>query len=440
MIQVLILLQVLLLFNLIIFVHELGHFWAARWRGMKVEKFGLWFGRPIWKKTYNGVEYSVGWIPAGGFVSLPEMNPMDTLEGKSSQPSASAKPLDKAIVAFAGPLASVTLAIALATIVWIIGKPTSVSEVDNTIGFVEPSSPAAAAGIKPGDKILKINNTPITGFAGLTNAKHSVVWNIANGGPRVELLVSRNNVEHSFSIESDSATAAWYQRKPLRQIGVRPVQPVQVLEVEKNSPAEAAGIVAGDKITKADGVPILSPFALDNAIKTANNNILVTINRNGKELEKDINVGESKKLGIRLDPSAGVITTYPTPLASVLGSATTLWITIKALISPTSEIKLQHMSGPVGILRIYYILFEQADGWKLAIYFSVILNINLALFNLLPLPVLDGGHIALSAMEAARRKNLNKRVLAGIQTSCALLLIAFMLYITLYDVVSIFVD
>src|SRR5213078_5356341 len=79
-------LEVLLLFNLLIFVHELGHFLAARWRGLKVDRFAIWFGKPLWKKEINGVEYVLGCIPAGGYVSLPQMAPMETIEGRSDKP------------------------------------------------------------------------------------------------------------------------------------------------------------------------------------------------------------------------------------------------------------------------------------------------------------------------------------------------------------------
>src|ERR1041384_3784738 len=96
--------EVLALFNLLIFVHELGHFLAARWRGLKIERFAIWFGKPIWKMDLNGVEYALGWIPAGGYVSLPQMASMETIEGKSSRPQESLPPVsavDKIIVAFA---------------------------------------------------------------------------------------------------------------------------------------------------------------------------------------------------------------------------------------------------------------------------------------------------------------------------------------------------
>src|SRR5882672_7269606 len=106
--------EVVLLFNLLIFVHELGHFLAARWRGLKVDRFAIWFGKPIWKKEINGVEYCLGCIPAGGYVSLPQMAPMEAIEGKSDRPAEdlpNVSAFDKIIVAFAGPLFSFLLAL-----------------------------------------------------------------------------------------------------------------------------------------------------------------------------------------------------------------------------------------------------------------------------------------------------------------------------------------
>ena len=123
---VLIIIEVLVLFNLLIVVHELGHFLAARWRGLVIEKFGIWFGKPLWKRTIGGVQYSLGSLPFGGFVALPQLAPMDIIEGKvdvdrAQLPPASA--LDKIIVAIAGPLFSMLLALAFACIVWAVGHP-----------------------------------------------------------------------------------------------------------------------------------------------------------------------------------------------------------------------------------------------------------------------------------------------------------------------------
>src|ERR1039457_6501975 len=138
-----IILEVLLLFNLLIGVHELGHFLAAKWRGLKIDRFAIWFGKPIWKKKIGGVEYALGWIPAGGYVALPQMATMEMIEGKSEPPveqlsdvsplrrpdvpsldtAANISPLDKIIVALAGPLFSLLLAFSCAVVVWVVGKP-----------------------------------------------------------------------------------------------------------------------------------------------------------------------------------------------------------------------------------------------------------------------------------------------------------------------------
>src|SRR5450432_592194 len=112
-----ILLEVVILFNLLIVVHELGHFLAARWRGLVIERFGVWFGKPLWKKTINGVQYSLGSLPFGGFVALPQLAPMDIIEGKADVDRAQLPPisaLDKIIVALAGPVFSILLALVFA--------------------------------------------------------------------------------------------------------------------------------------------------------------------------------------------------------------------------------------------------------------------------------------------------------------------------------------
>src|SRR6202007_2396567 len=150
-----ILLEVLILFNVLIVVHELGHFLAARWRGLYIEKFGIWFGKPLWKKTIGGVQYSLGSIPFGGFVSLPQLAPMDMIEGKAdidraALPKISA--LDKIIVAVAGPFFRVLLALFFACVVWAVGHPVSESDLTTVIGYVQKDSPAEKAGLLPGDK------------------------------------------------------------------------------------------------------------------------------------------------------------------------------------------------------------------------------------------------------------------------------------------------
>jgi len=151
-------LEVLLLFNLLIFVHELGHFLAARWRGLKIDRFAIWFGKPIWKTTINGVEYVLGTIPAGGYVSLPQMATMEAIEGKgesTGKPLPTISALDKIIVAIAGPLFSFLLALVFAGVVMLVGRPVSEAETTTTVGYVEKDSPADKPACVPAIRFSK---------------------------------------------------------------------------------------------------------------------------------------------------------------------------------------------------------------------------------------------------------------------------------------------
>src|SRR5438045_4007673 len=192
---VLILLEVLLLFNLLIFVHELGHFLAARWRGLKIDRFAVWFGKPIWQKEINGVTYCLGSIPAGGYVALPQMASMEAIEGKTEEKQDQLPPisaLDKIIVAFAGPLFSMGLALAFAALVWGIGRPVGETETTTTIGYVLKGSPAEAAKLQAGDVIRKVDGKPVTRFGGI--GESVITWRIVSSEKEtVPVTVLRTN-------------------------------------------------------------------------------------------------------------------------------------------------------------------------------------------------------------------------------------------------------
>src|SRR5205823_8664413 len=129
---------------------------------------------------------------------------------------------------------------------------------------------------------------------------------------------------------------------------------------------------------------------------------------------------------------------YPSVVEQIDGSIDAMVGTFGALFSRKSSIKPQHLSGAVGIINIYYRLFSNEQGWRLVLWFTVVINVNLALLNLLPIPVLDGGHITLAAVEAALHKPISAKVLNILQTGCAILIIGYILYITFYDAGAIY--
>ncbi|HEY5707507.1 MAG TPA: RIP metalloprotease RseP [Terrimicrobiaceae bacterium] len=437
-------LEVILLFNLLILVHELGHFLAARWRGLVVEKFAIWFGKPIWSKTVNGVEYRLGSIPAGGFVAIPQLAPMEALEGRVETDRGqlpAVKPLDKIIVAAAGPAFSLGLAFLMAVIVWFVGKPESESDT-TVIGYVKPGGPAESAGLRVGDRILAVDGQRVHRFMGGTDG---VKWRVIRSeGSTIPFQIDRNG--EILTIDSGwakPATASW-RRPALREVQIGPRIVPGVGFVLRGSIAEKAGLRADDLIVAVNGKPILNleeivPFLRENAAKS----IALTVNRKGETVPLELPVpsatAENPNLPMELGIDWGrVVFSHPTPWSQVKDAATSIFRMVGALLSPKSDVKAAHFSGPVGIMRLYYQVFETNYGWQLALSLSVLINVNLAILNLLPFPVLDGGHIVLAIIEGIRRKPINVRVLEAVQTACAVLLIGFMLYVTFFDVGDMF--
>jgi regulator of sigma E protease len=437
-------LEVLVLFNLLIFAHELGHFLAARWRGLRIERFAIWFGKPLWKAKINGVEYALGCIPAGGYVSLPQMASMEAIEGKTEEKAEQLPPisiLDKIIVAFAGPLFSFLLALVFAAVVYAVGRPVSESETTTTIGYVFGGGPADKAGLRPGDKVLEVDGQPVTKFGGMGS---SVTWRVVRSeGTNVPVKVERNGQVLVFNpVPIKEPTKAW-QRKSLRKIMISPMERAVIYDIADCSPAALAGLKAGDEILRMNGAPLLHWAAVqDQAEKHPDQRMTLTIRRDGREFDVALTpqvpkepAGQTAQTGIlgwsgRSDWKL----VHPGVVDQIEDSVNAMVATFGALFSRKSDIKPQHLGGFVKIFSVYYMLFESEQGWRLALWFSVVLNVNLALLNLLPFPVLDGGHIVLAIVEAIRRRPVNPRFLGVLQNGCAAILIGYMLYIMFYDV------
>lgn len=442
----LLVLVIVMVFNIIIFVHELGHFLAARWRGLRVDRFQIWFGKPIWKKTINGVQYGMGWIPAGGFVALPQMAPMESIEGgnSSGDPLPPISPLDKIIVAFAGPLFSILLALLSGAIVWQVGKPRDFI-ASQEVGAVAPDSPAAKAGMLVGDIITEVNGEPVNGYMGPLDSIMAKI--ILSRGDRIEFTVKRPGVAEPIKLTSEFVIeeSRWFQRRGLREVGFSETRPSIVADTYPNSPAAKAGLKKGDEVLKIDGIPLRSSpqfvyYLIEHNWPTVR---LEVRSPDGKIREVSITPEKPLKpenlkpmAGIAWDQQVGVDQTIikPDPWTQVKESAMMMWVTVTSVISPKSSIGVDHLSGPVGIAKHQFALLKTDFPWQRLLAFMVLFNVNLAILNMLPFPVLDGGHITLASLEWLARRPVKARILEVVQTAFALLLMGLMLYVTSKDI------
>jgi regulator of sigma E protease len=302
-----------------------------------------------------------------------------------------------------------------------IGPATS-----SIVAEVKPNTAAARAGLQKGDIITAINGQKLYGPEGLYE------YAKAHPADSYQFTVERGGTELTVTIEPKG---------------------VRLVSVEKDSPASAAGLQQDDVVLGIDDqrTNLLSQL-IDYIGTRANVPIMLHVERAGKPLDlkatPQIPVGlppemeKQAKIGAVLEGTDGLAfesmgkTTlvHPGPVEQVRLSVMAIVNTLDAVLSRKSSVSVQHMGGPVMMMNAYYHMLSSPEGVRMAIWFSVVLNVNLALLNLLPIPVLDGGHITLAIIEAVRRKPINVRVLEYVQTACALVIIGFMLFIMFFDV------
>lgn len=423
---------VVFFFGLTIFIHELGHFLMARRRKMVVERFYIGFGRAIFKWKHDGVEYGIGWLPFGGYVALPQMSPMDTIEGKTEKDAAElpvASPTSKILVAVAGPVMNILLAIVLATFLWQVGSSKPINP--SVVGYVEPGSREETAGIQRGDRIVKINDADVKDWMDVHRA---VALSL---DPTVTATFDRNGERFQKILETEKNPSLGIKTINLFSQG-RPFAG----GFTDNSPAEKAGMKKGDKFISVQGVPVSTSEELRNLIgQRADQLTDVKVMRDGQVvvlhvtpiLDPKDKVG---RMGVKLDEEMEYVVMRPGPtpyrqFSEVLGL---MGDTFQALMhSKQTGVGAKSLSGPVGIAGGWWYEISHG-GWRRGLWYAVLLNINLAILNMMPLPVLDGGHIVFSVLEAIRRKPLNARFVHASSITFAVLLISFMLYVTFFDI------
>lgn len=424
---------VLLLFGAAVFVHELGHYLVARWCKMKVEAFAIGFGPKIFGWTKDGIEYSWRWIPAGGYVKLPQMITSEALEGKHASAEAipPASPWAKIMVAGAGPLMNLIFAFVIATVIYAVGLPVAVNP--SIIGYVEPNSGEYNAGIREGDRIVTVNGKLVKSWQDVQMVTALARTNV------LSVITERAGVR-----ATNLLTAKVNEVVGLKMLNLDPKDHPVVSRVDPGSPAEAAGLKENDRFVSFGGIPIVGQDQLVELIRK----------RGGQPTEVQIERGKEKlalqvtpriidperktgRIGVMLTGSSTtvyqVMKPGPTPWAQVSDVWDKTISTFSALLhSKQTGIGPKDLAGPVGIFAMLAV--QVNTDYRLALNFLVLLNINLAILNLLPIPVLDGGHILLALVERIRKRPISARIQEYATTAFAVLLISFMLYVTFFDI------
>lgn len=421
---------VLFLFGAAVFVHEFGHFWVARRRGMKVEEFAIGFGPKLFSWTKDGVVYSWRAIPAGGFVKLPQMITSEALEGakQSGEELAPASPLTKILVAFAGPFMNVVFAFVIGGFLYFVGLPMLVNPP--IIGYVEPDSAEAKLGIQEGDRVVSVDGKRIKTWQDIQMAALLARTNM------LEVVVDRAGAKSTYVLEAASNDTVGG-----KLLNLNPQDHPVILSVSETGAAKAAGALENDLVLSYGGVPVAGREQLIGLIqKTAGQASEMVVQRGKEKVKLTVtpNLDPGTKRGL-IGVALGSKEVYevqkpgPTPLAQVGDVLGKTIDTFSALWhSKETGVGAKDLSGPIGIFAILA-KFVNTD-YRLALSFLLLLNINLAILNLLPIPVLDGGHIVMSLIESATRKPLSLRFVEYTTTAFAVLLIGFMIYVSAYDV------
>lgn len=436
-----------------IFVHELGHFLAARRRGVKVDRFSIGFGPKIFAWTgKDGVEYRLSWIPLGGYVALPQLADMRGIEGEpTTEAEAALRKLPppsystKMLVFVAGAVCNVIFAFALAAILWIAGLP---QEEPTQIGYVAGNlvttdgekvpGPGSVAGLHPGDIITHVDGKAVSTFPDIESLVILGSGRTANGAPEVELTILRDKTPHTLRL-----VPSYIGPERIRSIGIAPSANPAVDSFSADSAARDAGLRVGDIITHIDGrvayyVGSISDYLREHGAKPVridglrdNQPFSVTVT---PRLVKDESSGQPvPRIGVLLKPhilNAPLV--HIPPQDQIARHIRTTWRTVVSLVSPKSDIGVSKLSGPVGIAHVF-IRLAQVD-LRSVIWFTVLLNINLAIFNLLPIPVLDGGHMLFATIGKLRGRPLPMKFIMNAQLTFMALLFTMILYVTFFDV------
>lgn len=410
--------------GVIVFVHEFGHFAVAKFFGIRVLTFSLGFGKRLWGFNFRGTDCRISAVPLGGYVQMWGELPEDRTGAPSEFTS---KPRwQRVLVYLAGPGMNLVLSVTLFTALFMIGIPQqSLQEIPAVVGLVESGGPADRAGLKADDRIVAVNGTPVRRWKEV-----EFELTISPDKP-VQIAYERDGATYDTTVTPDKD-----ERYEFGDAGVLPAFQPRVIEVLADTPADAAGLRSGDVLQRVDDEVIGSPSEFVEYVQARPATPIAVTVRRGEKLETFTVVpAEIDGMG-RVGVQVGIYRKLPLGEAFVAGVAYNVEIVQKSaqLLGKlfTREIAAKSaLSGPIEIAA--WSGRAAKRGWKDLLFTMGFLSISIGFMNLLPIPVLDGGHISILMVESLMRRDLSVLVKERITQAGFMMLMMLMVVVIFFD-------
>ena len=414
--------------GIMVLIHESGHFIAAKYFRFKVLAFSIGFGKVLLQKTIGETEYRLSAIPFGGYVKMAGEQPDDELTGEPHEFMSKPK-WQRAIVAIAGPLANYLSAILMLWVMFIYGVEHPKFFDRPVIGFVEDGSAAAAAGLMVGDSVVAMNGKQVKSWDDFEDG-------FMTGSAAYGMKIVRDGHLQSVEIKRDPAREKQYNEPPF---GMLPVLPPVVGKVTPSMPAAQAGILDGDTIVAIDTMRLCSWYQISDLLKKEKPGAArqITVGRTGSRVTFTVVPQTDEKTGRLLNgtPPTRLVryapgTAFNRCMERTWSFTTMIFNVLGKLIS--REVSTTELSGPVGIIPASGIVALQ--GLSPILNFMALISVNLAVLNLFPLIITDGGLLMFLLLEAIRRRPLTIKTQLTINRAAIIFFIAFFLYVSFNDI------
>jgi regulator of sigma E protease len=422
--------------SILIAFHEFGHYWVAKRLGVKVLRFSIGFGKPLWRKTAgpDKTEYVIAALPLGGYVKMLDERECEVAEEEKHRAFNRQKVWKRFAIVFAGPAFNILLAVLAYLLVSLIGT----NGLKPVVGLVVPGSPAATAGLQSGMQIVSVDGwrTP-TWDAVFQEALPNLV-------EKSELRIKakfKDGIEHSYALDLSGLNLDRDIQRPFKAIGIHLFHlPPVIGKVAEAMPAAKAGLKPGDIITQLDGHPIMDWMDIsDYVVGRPDQDVEVVVKRNNEILSFKIHTSAKKVrgrtiglLGIERDTSSPKITDDDRAVFkmgllegfqySVHRTWNVAYVTLRVLgLIASTKMSLTNISGPINIA----VTAGESASLGLARYiiFLALVSISLGILNLLPIPILDGGHLMYYVYEFFSGKPVSEQVeIIGQRIGIALLM------------------